>query len=158
MKKILIILTFIVISVTTYSQNEVEIPKGTNKITMRTELNERDNVKLLLKILKDNDFEIGKLDTTIFQFQTSVRNLKRKSVSSTTYTLNFNLYDGYISVTGRMSTNLSIKVGMISTEVGNDEISNRGMGGSPLKECFKEMNELCLKLVSQDKIEYTIKN
>ena len=157
MKKILISLFVLIISFTTYSQDEVEIPKGTNKITMRTELNQRENVKLLLKILKDNDFEIGKLDTTIFQFQTSVRNLKRKSVSSTTYTLNFNLYDGYISVTGRMSTNLTIRVGMISTEVGNNEISNKGMGGSPLKECFKEMNELCLKLVSQDKIEYTIK-
>ena len=147
MKKILISLFVLIISFTTYSQDEVEIPKGTNKITMRTELNQRENVKLLLKILKDNDFEIGKLDTTIFQFQTSVRNLKRKSVSSTTYTLNFNLYDGYISVTGRMSTNLTIRVGMISTEVGNNEISNKGMGGSPLKECFKEMNELCLKLV-----------
>jgi hypothetical protein len=158
MKKILLTFSIIMVSLISYSQDEVEIPKGTNKITMRTELNERDNVKLLLRILKDNDFEIGKLDTTIFQFQTSVRNLKRKSVSSSTYTLNFNLFDGYISVTGRMSTNLTISMGMISTEVGNNEISNKGMGGSPLKECFKEMNELCLKLVSQDKIEYTIKN
>ena len=110
------------------------------------------------KVLKENDFDIQKLDTTIFQLQTSERNLKRKSVSSTTYTLNFNLYDGYISVTGRMSTNLTMRMGMFSTEVGNNEISNKGMGGSPLKECFKEMNELCLKLVSQDKIEYTNKN
>ena len=158
MKKLLFIFSFTILSFTSYSQDEVEIPKGTNKIVLRTELNERDNVKLLLRILKDNDFEIGKLDTTIFQFQTSVRNLKRKSVSSTTYTLNFNLYDDFISVTGRMSTNLTISMGTISTEVGNNEISNKGMGGSPLKECFKEMNELCLKIVSQDKIEYTTKN
>ena len=158
MKKIIIILSLIILSYTSYSQDEVEIPKGTNKIILRTEFNERDNVKLLLRILKDNDFEISKLDTTIFQIQTNERNLKRKSISSTTYTLNFNLYDGYVSVTGRMSTNLTMRVGMFSTEVGNNEISNKGMGGSPLKECFKEMNELCLKLVSQDKIEYTTKN
>jgi len=158
MKKILITLLLFIVSSSSYSQDEIEIPKGTNKIILRTELDERDNVKLLLRILKDNDFEISKLDTTIFQIQTSVRNLKRKSVSSTTYTLNFNLYGGYISVTGRMSTNLTINMGMFSSEVGNNEISNRGMGGSPLKECFKEMNELCLKIVNQDKIEYLIKN
>jgi hypothetical protein len=51
-----------------------------------------------------------------------------------------------------------MRMGMFSTEVGNNEISNKGMGGSPLKECFKEMNELCLKIVGQDKIEYTTKN
>jgi hypothetical protein len=158
MKKILITLSILIVSITTFSQEEIEIPKGTNKIKMKTELNESENVKLILRVLKENDFDIQKLDTTIFQLQTSERNLKRKSVSSTTYTLNFNLYNGYISVTGRMSTNLTMRMGMFSTEVGNNEISNKGMGGSPLKECFKEMNELCLKIVGQDKIEYTTKN
>jgi hypothetical protein len=158
MKKILITLLVLIVSLTSFSQNEIEIPKGTNKIKLRTELNESDNVKLILRVLKENDFDIQKLDTTIFQLQTLERNVKKRSVSSTTYTLNFNFYDGYISVTGRMSTNLTMSMGMFSTELGNNEISNRGMGGSPIKECFKEMNELCLKIVSQDKIEYTTKN
>jgi hypothetical protein len=44
------------------------------------------------------------------------------------------------------------------TSNGDSEIVNKGMKGSQDKECFKEMNELCLKIVSQDKIEYTTKN
>lgn len=158
MKKIFLTLSILIVSITSFSQDEIEIPKGTNKIKLMTELSERENVRLILRVLKENDFDIQKLDTTIFQLQTSERNLKKKSVSSTTYSLNFNIYNGYISVTGRMSTNLSVRVGMFSTEVGNNEISNKGMGGSPLKESFKEMNDLCLKIVNQDKIEYTTKN
>ena len=161
MKKTLIILSLIILSYTSYSQDEFEIPKGTNKIVLKTELNEKDNVKLLLRILKENDFDIQKIDTTTFQVQTSVKNLKRKSVKTTTYTLNFNFYDKYISVTGRFSTNMSISLygnGVGVSSNGDSEIVNKGMGGSPLKECFKEMNELCLKIVSQDKIEYTTKN
>jgi len=161
MKKTLIILSLFILSYTSYSQDEFEIPKGTNKIVLKTELNEKDNVKLLLRILKENDFDIQKIDTTTFQVQTSVKNLKRKSVKTTTYTLNFNFYDKYVSVTGRFSTNMSISLygnGVGVSSNGDSEIVNKGMGGSPLKESFKEMNELCLKIVSQDKIEYTIKN
>jgi len=161
MKKTLIILSLFILSYTSYSQDEFEIPKGTNKIVLKTELNEKDNVKLLLRILKENDFDIQKIDTTTFQVQTSVKNLKRKSVKTTTYTLNFNFYDKYVSVTGRFSTNMSISLygnGVGVSSNGDSEIVNKGMGGSPLKESFKEMNELCLKIVSQDKIEYSIKN
>ena len=99
MKKILITLLLFIVSSSSYSQDEVEIPKGTNKIILRTELDERDNVKLLLRILKDNDFEISKLDTTIFQIQTNERNMKNSIINTDTYILNFNLYNGYISPT-----------------------------------------------------------
>ena len=149
MKKILTILSFIILSVTTYSQDEVEIPKGTNKIVLRTELNERDNVKLLLRILKDNDFEISKLDTTIFQIQTNERNMKNSIINTDTYILNFNLYNGYISVTGKMVKSL----------LGNSYYEiKKGSIVEHMKQCFNELNELCLKVVSQNKIEYTTKN
>jgi len=161
MKKILITLLLFIVSSSSYSQDEVEIPKGINKIILKTELNERDNVKLLLRILKDNDFEISKLDTTIFQIQTSKKNMKRKDLSNITYTLNFNLYDKFISVTGKSYNNLSISLYGSGVGVTNNgdgyEILNKGIRGSQDKECFKEMNELCLKIVSQDKIEYSIK-
>jgi hypothetical protein len=147
MKKILITLSILIISFSSYSQDEVEIPKGTNKIILRTELNERDNVKLLLKILKDNDFEISKLDTTIFQIQTSQKKLEK---SFSTYTLNFNVFNQLISVTGNKYTEIS--------PVTNDEIKNWGLKNSDPKLIFGKMNELCLKIVSQDKIEYTTKN
>lgn len=161
MKKIFLILSLFIISITTYSQEEFEIPKGINKIILKTDLNEKENLKLILRVLKENDFDIQKIDTTTFQVQTSVKNLKRKSVKTTTYTLNFNLYDKYVSVTGRFSINMSISLygnGVGVSSNGDSEIVNKGMGGSPLKESFKEMNELCLKIVSQDKIEYSIKN
>ena len=149
MKKTLIILSLIILSYTSYSQDEVEIPRGTNKIILRTELNERDNVKLLLRILKDNDFEISKLDTIIFQIQTNERNMKNSFINTDTYILNFNLYNGYISVTGKMVKSL----------LGNSyyEIKKGGIV-EHMKQCFNELNELCLKIVSQDKIEYTTKN
>jgi hypothetical protein len=161
MKKILITLSILIVSITSFSQEEIEIPKGTNKIILKTELNERENVKLILKVLKDNDFEIIKFDTTIFQIQTSKKNLKRKILSNITYTLNFNLFDKFISVTGKSFNDLSISLygsGVGVTSNGDSEIVNKGMKGSQDKECFKEMNELCLKIVSQDKIEYTTKN
>jgi hypothetical protein len=149
MKKIRLLLLLFIISYTSYSQNEIEIPKGTNKIIMRTELNEKDNVKLLLKILKDNDFEIGKIDTTIFQIQTIERNMKNSIINTDTYILNFNLYNGYITVTGRMIKSI---LGVSSYEI------KKGGMVEHMKQCFNELNELCLKLVSQDKIEYTVKN
>jgi hypothetical protein len=158
MKKILIILSILITSITSFSQDEIKIPKGTNKIILKTGLNESDNLKFLLRGLKENDLNIERIDTIVYQVQTSQRNLKNKSLKTTTYTLNFNIYDDYISVTGRFSTNISISLYGVTTEVGNSDITNKGMGGSPLKECFKEMNELCLKIVSQDKIEYTTKN
>ena len=161
MKKILLILSLFIVSISTYSQEEFEIPKGINKIILKTDLNERENLKLILRVLKENDYDIQKIDTTTFQVQTSVKNLKRKSVKTTTYTLNFNFYEKYVSVTGRFSINMSISLygnGVGVSSNGDSEIVNKGMGGSPLKESFKEMNELCLKIVSQDKIEYSVKN
>ena len=59
MKKILITLSILIVSITSFSQDEVEIPKGTNKIKLKTELNERENVKLILKVLKENDFDFN---------------------------------------------------------------------------------------------------
>lgn len=158
MKKIIIIFLSFILSISSYSQNEVEIPKGTNKIILKTDLNERENVKLLLRILKDNDFEISKLDTTIFQIQTIERNLRKGKLPTTIYKLNFNIDNQSISVTGRFSTQISIRIGNVIDNSTFSDITNRGMSGSPFKECFKEMNELCLKIVSQDKIEYTTKN
>ena len=148
----------VILFISSYSQEEVEIPKGTNKIVLKTELNERDNVKILLRILKDNDFEISKLDTTIFQIQTNERNLRKGKLPTTIYKLNFNIDNQSISVTGKFSTQISIKIGNVIDNSTFSEITNRGMSGSPFKECFKEMNELCLKVVSQNKIEYTTKN
>ncbi len=147
MKKILITLSILIISFSSYSQDEVEIPKGTNKIILRTELNERDNVKLLLRILKENDFEIKQIDTTTYQIQTSQKKLEK---SFSTYTLNFNVFNQLISVTGNKYTEIS--------PITNDEIKNWGLKNSDPKLIFGKMNELCLKIVSQDKIEYTTKN
>jgi hypothetical protein len=149
MKKILITLSILITSITSYSQNEIEIPKGTNKIILKTELNESRNVKLILRILKENDFDIQKLDTTIYQIQTSERNIKKGLINTDTYILKFNLNDGYITVTGKLIKHL----------LGNTyyDIKKGGIVEN-MKQGFKEMNELCLKIVSQDKIEYTTKN
>ena len=158
MKKILISLFVLIISFTTYSQEEVVIPKGTNKIILKTGLKESDYIKLILKVLKENDFEINKLDTTTYQIQTTERNLKNGKLPTTIYKLNFNINKETISITGRFSIQISIRIGNVIDNSEYSEITNRGMSGSPFKECFKEMNELCLKIVNQDKIEYTTKN
>jgi hypothetical protein len=147
MKKTLFILSFIILTFTSYSQNVVEIPKGTNKIILRTELNERDNFKLILRVLKENDFEIKQIDTTTYQIQTSLKKLEK---TFSTYTLNFNVFNQLISVTGNKYTEIS--------PITNDEIKNWGLKNSDPKLIFGKMNELCLKIVSQDKIEYTTKN
>lgn len=147
MKNTLIILSFIILSFTTYSQDEVQIPKGSNKIILRTELNERDNFKLILRVLKENDFEIKQIDTTTYQIQTSQKKLEK---SFSTYTLNFNVFNQLISVTGNKYTEIS--------PITNDEIKNWGLKNSDPKLIFGKMNELCLKIVSQNKIEYTTKN
>ena len=147
MKKPLIILSFIIFSTTTYSQDIIEIPKRTNKIILRTELNEKDNFKLILRILKENDFEIKQIDTTTYQIQTSQKKLEK---SFSTYTLNYNVFNQLISVTGNKYTEIS--------PITNDEIKNWGLKNSDPKLIFGKMNELCLKIVSQDKIEYTTQN
>jgi hypothetical protein len=146
MKKPLIILSLIILSFTSYSQEEIKIPQGTNKIILRTGLNERDNIKQILRVLKENDFEIQRIDTTTFQIQTSRKKLEKKF---STYTLNFNIFNQSVSVTGNKFTDVS--------PVTNDEIKNWGLKNSDPKLIFGKMNDLCLKIVSQDKIEYTIK-
>ena len=147
MKKLLIVLSILIISFTTYSQEEVEIPKGTNKIVLKTDLNEKENIKQILRVLKENDFDIQKIDTITFQIQTSQKKLEK---TFSTYTLNFNVFDQLISVTGNKYTEIS--------PITNDEIRNWGLKNSDPKLIFGKMNELCLKIVSQDKIEYTTKN
>ncbi len=158
MKKIYITLVLFFISILTFSQSEVVIPKGINKIKLNTDLSEKDNISFILKVLKENDFDIQKIDTTYYQIQTLPRNLKSDRLKSPTYTLSFNVYNGYVTVTGRWTTNLNFHMGGFSKEIGNSEILNKGMNGSPLKETFKEMNDLCLKIVNQNRIEYTFKN
>ena len=97
--------------------------------------------------MKENDFEIQRIDTTTFQIQTSQKKLEK---SFSTYTLNFNVFNQLISVTGNKYTEIS--------PITNDEIKNWGLKNSDPKLIFGKMNELCLKIVSQDKIEYTTKN
>jgi hypothetical protein len=147
MKKQLIIFSLIILSFTSYSQDEIKIPKGTNKIILRTGLNERDNIKQILRVLKENDFEIQRIDTTTFQIQTSQKKLEK---TFSTYTLNFNIFNQSVSVTGNKFTEIS--------PVTNDEIKNWGLMNSDPKLIFGKMNDLCLKIVSQDKIEYTTTN
>ena len=95
---------------------------------------------------------------TTYQIQTTERNLKNGKLPTTIYKLNFNINKETISITGRFSIQISIRIGNVIDNSEYSEITNRGMSGSPFKECFKEMNELCLKIVNQDKIEYTTKN
>lgn len=148
MKKILSIFIFlIIVSLSSYSQNEVQIPKGINKIILKTDLNESDNVQLILRKLKENDFEINKIDTISFQIQTSPKKLDK---SFSTYTLNFNMFNGYISVIGNKFTEVN--------PGSNDEIKNSGLKNSDPKLIFNKLNDLCLKIVNQEKIEYTTKN
>ena len=148
MKRISSLLSLlIVLSFTSYSQDVIKIPKGTNKIILRTGLNERDNIRQILRILKENDFDIERIDTTTFQIQTSQKKLEK---TFSTYTLNFNIFNQSVSVTGNKFTEIS--------PITNDEIKNWGLKNSDPKLIFGKMNDLCLKLVSQDKIEYTTKN
>jgi hypothetical protein len=147
MKNILFLLLIFNISFTSYSQDEIKIPKGTNKIILRTGLNERDNIKQILRVLKENDFEVQSIDTTTFQIQTFQKKLEK---TFSTYTLNFNIFNQSVSVTGNKYTEIN--------PVTNDEIKNWGLKNSDPKLIFGKMNDLCLKLVSQDKIEYTTKN
>jgi hypothetical protein len=151
MKKTLIILSLIILSISSYSQNEVEIPKGTNKIILETNLNEKENINLILRVIKENDYLIKKLDTITFQIQTDKRMLGNTQSS---YKLNFNILNQIVLVTGYMDTPKYYP----NYPDYKNEIRKFGFKNSDGMEIFRKMNELCLKIVSQEKIKYTTKN
>lgn len=151
MRHLFFLTNFLIISIIVFGQNKEEIPKGINKIIFSSELTEKENIKSIVRVLKENEYSIQRVDTISFQIQTSPKN-----ISSYTYTILFNIFENRISVSGRYNTNMGVQVGILTfNDGGNDVITKKGKN-SIENIIFRKMKELVLGLVDESKIQYNI--
>ncbi len=86
-KNIIHIVCLLFLSFSVLGQDKDVIPKGINKIIFNTNLSEKENIKSIVRVLKENDYTIQKIDSISFQIETSPKN-----ISSYTYTILFNIF------------------------------------------------------------------
>lgn len=150
-KNIIHIVCLLFLSFSVLGQDKDVIPKGINKIIFNTNLSEKENIKSIVRVLKENDYTIQKIDSISFQIETSPKN-----ISSYTYTILFNIFERKISISSRYNSNMGVQVGILTiNDGGNDVITTKGKN-SIQNTIFRKMKGLVLELVDETQIQYNI--
>lgn len=150
--KSLILVIFLTVSYSLFSQEKT--PKGINKIIVKNELSERDNLKKVISVLRENEYSISKIDSVSFQIETTPKKFRNWSY---TYYFQFGVFDNKIRVSGRYNRNSSYQVsGIIFSDSGSNEIVTTKVGNSFHNIIFEEMKSICLKIVDESQIQYEI--
>ena len=68
-KNIIHIVCLLFLSFSVLGQDKDVIPKGINKIIFNTNLSEKENIKSIVRVLKENDYTIQKIDSISFQIE-----------------------------------------------------------------------------------------
>ena len=162
--KSLLVAIFLITNFTGLSQENKKIPKGINKIILKTGLSESENIQLISNALKKNNLLIEKFDTLTHQIQTSKKNPNKKSIRYMTYSLTFNIFSNKIIATCNYSTNTSTNIAMYNTPIsisygyGGIELITNKKQSSYINNIFKEFKSICIDIVEEDKIEYEFIN
>lgn len=149
MKKYLSLL-FIIVSVSLYSQEKIQ--KGINKIIISNELREKENMNSIIKVLREKEYGISKIDSTSFQIETSPKKFRNWSY---TYYFIFNVFEKKIKVSGKYNTNTGYQIsGIIFNDGGGNEIITKKNKNSFHNIIFKEMKDIVSQIVDESKITY----
>jgi hypothetical protein len=136
-----------------YGQNGTDIPKGVNKLVLSTDFNEKENMKALIKVLKNLDVPIQKADTLSNQIQTSPRNM-----DSYTYSLFFNVLDHKIVASATYNSNIGIQMyNMVINDVGRDVVTTKRKNSTQNK-IFLKMKEIMIWIGGEKNIDYDFVN
>ena len=153
MKKILPLISLI-ISVSLFGQETIQ--KGINKIVITTELKEKENMNSLIKVLREKEYSIRKIDSTSFQIETSPKMFRNWSY---TYYFIFNIFENKITVSSKYNTNTGYQIsGIVFNDGGGNEIITRKNNKSFHNIIFQEMKDIGLQIVDENKITYNFRN
>lgn len=123
-----------------------EILKKANRIIISNDKKAEDNFTLVKHLLSDKGIEIDSQDKEVFQIKTGIFKIDKYN-SSGFYILK--CYNKKISLVGKR------KNSVFDREADPfNEISNKGMSGSPLKLSFESMNNFAKDL--GDNVSYEI--
>ena len=137
----------------TFGQNKIDIPKGVNKIILSTEFNEKENMRALIKVLKNMDVSIQKVDTLSNQIQTSPR-----SMDSYTYSLFFNVFDQKLVVSAMYNSNVGIQMyNMVINDGGSDVVTTKRKN-SLQNKIFHKMCDILISLGEEKNIKFSYVN
>jgi hypothetical protein len=145
-----LVLLFMIISVSLWGQEK--IPKGINKIVINTELKEKENMNSLIKVLREKEYSIRKIDSTSFQIETSPKKFRNWSY---TYYLIFNIFENKITVSSKYNTNTGYQIsGILFNDGGGNQIITKKNNKSFHNIIFQEMRDIVLEIVDESKITY----
>jgi hypothetical protein len=149
MKKLLLILCIFCSTNLLFGQVNVDIPKGMNRIILSTEHSENENIKQLIKVLKELDIQIQKIDTFSFQVKTFPKNM-----GSYTYTLFFNVFDKRIVVSSTYNSNIGFQLNnLVYNDIDSDVVTTKRRNSIENKIFFK-MREILIWIGQEKNIEY----
>ncbi len=111
----------LIISVSLFGQEKIQ--KGINKIVITTELKEKENMKSLIKVLREKEYSIRKIDSTSFQIETTPKKFRNWPY---TYYFIFNIFENKITVSSKYNTNTGYQIsGVVFNDGGGNEIITR---------------------------------
>lgn len=144
----------LIISVSLFGQEKIQ--KGINKIVITTELKEKENMKSLIKVLREKEYSIRKIDSTSFQIETTPKKFRNWSY---TYYFIFNIFENKITVSSKYNTNTGYQIsGVVFNDGGGNEIITRKNKKSFHNIIFEEMKNIGLQIVDKSKITYNFIN
>lgn len=151
MKNLILICFVCFVSISFGQSNMMEnVPKKTWKIIINNKKDIAENFYLIGEKLIENDFSIEKKDKDFYTIQSSQKNLDKLNVS---YYLKFVAKDSAIVLTGMFKMNITLNLGSVTSESSYDNIVNKGMKGSPIKESFIAMLKFA-KLFPESELEF----
>ena len=144
----------LIISVSLFGQEKIQ--KGINKIVITTELKEKENMKSLIKVLREKEYSIRKIDSTSFQIETTPKKFRNWPY---TYYFIFNIFENKITVSSKYNTNTGYQIsGVVFNDGGGNEIITRKNKKSFHNIIFEEMKNIGLQIVDKSKITYNFIN
>lgn len=126
------------------------IPKGAWKLVIHNNKSKEENYQLMGETIMEEDYMIDKAIRDFYVIRTFPQGHKKMGED---YILNFVARDSTIVLTGLIITIDS------DDAISLDEysrIENKGMNGSPHRDCFREMVRVARILAGGGEIEYVI--
>jgi hypothetical protein len=150
MKLIIVLLTFLTASFLVKGQTN--FPKGTYKILAYTGQSESENLKSIIKVLRDKEYTIQKIDSISFQIQTTPKQYRSWTYA---YTFYFNIFDKKISTYSKYSTNIGYNIGsIIVNDKVNREVISRKNKKSFQNKIIQELHDVISNLANEKNIQY----
>jgi hypothetical protein len=143
MKSATLLFSFCIVTFYVIGQQQT-IPKGVDKIQVRTWGNQDWSFNKTVNSLTDQGYEIEKAEREFGIIKTAQREVKGLNAN---YYLYIVVRDSVVNITGQFIVNVAIGFGAgVSSTPSWSKIQNSGMKGSPARQSFEHMNEFAVAI------------